>query len=51
MYKKLEELKQILVAAVVKAELNYTKGMLPGGVSKELSKSIVAMFDRAIAGK
>ncbi|MFA6448556.1 MAG: hypothetical protein WCX65_03725 [bacterium] len=50
-YQKLEESKQALLAAGAKADLNYTKGLLPGEFSKSLSNSIVGMFDRAIAGK
>lgn len=50
-YGKLEETKNVLVAAGVNAELNYTKGLLPGGFSRSLSKSVVDMFDTANGGK
>lgn len=51
MYQKLEQSRQSLAAAGARAELYYTKGLLSGAFSKTLSKSVVDMFDRAIAGK
>lgn len=51
MYNKLEASRRTLEAAGVKAELNYTRDLLPGEFSESLDKSIVNMFDRAIGIK